>query len=144
MTAHRFAAILAAGLLTLGGCKAAPAPTPLTTSAPAIPRVPEAWPFPLDRPAAEGERGMVVTDQALATDVGLAVLRDGGNAVDAAVATAFALAVTLPSAGNIGGGGFLVAHLDGQSYALDFRERRRRAPDATCTWTRRARPAIGR
>jgi gamma-glutamyltranspeptidase/glutathione hydrolase len=65
---------------------------------------------------------MVVTDQALATEVGLAVLRDGGNAVDAAVATAFALAVVLPSAGNIGGGGFMVAHHDGQGYALDFRE----------------------
>lgn len=65
---------------------------------------------------------MVVTDQSLATEAGLAVLRDGGNAVDAAVATAFALAVVLPSAGNIGGGGFLVAHVDGQSHALDFRE----------------------
>jgi gamma-glutamyltranspeptidase/glutathione hydrolase len=122
VTAKRFAIVLAAGLLTLGGCQAAPAPPPVTSNAAAIPGVPEAWPFPLDRPAAEGEHGMVVTDQALATDAGLAVLRDGGNAVDAAVATAFALAVTLPSAGNIGGGGFLVAHLDGQSYALDFRE----------------------
>ncbi len=65
---------------------------------------------------------MVVADQALATDVGVAVLRDGGNAVDAAVATAFALAVTLPSAGNIGGGGFMVANVSGESYALDFRE----------------------
>ena len=65
---------------------------------------------------------MVVADQALATEVGVSVLRDGGNAVDAAVATAFALAVALPSAGNIGGGGFMVAHIDGQAYALDFRE----------------------
>ena len=65
---------------------------------------------------------MVVSDQPLATATGLAVLQDGGNAVDAAVATAFALAVVLPSAGNIGGGGFIVAHLDGQGYALDFRE----------------------
>lgn len=65
---------------------------------------------------------MVVTDSALATDAGLSVLRRGGSAVDAAVATAFALAVTLPSAGNIGGGGFMVAHVDGASHALDFRE----------------------
>ena len=122
-------AILAAGLLTLGGCTAGPpreevskgsAPAPTTASA--VPRVPQGWPFPLDRPAAEGEHGMVVADQALATQVGVDVLRDGGNAVDAAVATAFALAVVLPSAGNIGGGGFMVAHIDGQAYALDFRE----------------------
>ena len=122
-------AILAAGLLTLGGCTDGPpreevskgnAPAPTTASA--VPRVPQGWPFPLDRPAAEGEHGMVVADQSLATEVGVSVLRDGGNAVDAAVATAFALAVVLPSAGNIGGGGFMVAHIDGQAYALDFRE----------------------
>jgi gamma-glutamyltranspeptidase/glutathione hydrolase len=84
--------------------------------------VPDGWSFPLDKPAATGEHGMMVSDQPLATATGLTVLQDGGNAIDAAVATAFALAVVLPSAGNIGGGGFLVAHLDGQSYAVDFRE----------------------
>ncbi len=58
-----------------------------------------------------------------ATDVGLAVLRDGGNAVDAAVATAFALAAVLPDAGNIGGGGFLVLRrADGSTTSWDFRE----------------------
>jgi gamma-glutamyltranspeptidase/glutathione hydrolase len=65
---------------------------------------------------------MVVADQPLGTEAGVAVLRDGGNAVDAAIAIAFALAAVLPSAGNIGGGGFMVAHVGGQSYALDFRE----------------------
>lgn len=65
---------------------------------------------------------MVVSDAALATKVGAAVLAHGGNAVDAAVATAFALAVVFPTAGNIGGGGFLVARAAGASYALDFRE----------------------
>ncbi len=85
-------------------------------------RVPGSWPFPLDKPAAEGEHGMVVADQPLATEAGLTVLRGGGNAVDAAIATAFALAAVLPSAGNIGGGGFMVAHIGGQAYALDFRE----------------------
>jgi gamma-glutamyltranspeptidase / glutathione hydrolase len=119
--------LLLAGLLTLGAC--APGSSPeanvpqaaVSTTA-TLPFVPAGWSFPLDRSAATGEQGMVVSDQALATEAGLAVLREGGNAVDAAVATAFALAVVLPSAGNIGGGGFMVAHVDGTSHALDFRE----------------------
>ena len=67
--------------------------------------------------------GMVVASDSLAAEVGRAVLRAGGSAVDAAVATAFALAVTLPAAGNIGGGGFLVHRAaDGAAAAYDFRE----------------------
>src|SRR5512147_3236007 len=67
---------------------------------------------------------MVVTREAHATDAGVAVLRAGGNAVDAAVAVGFALAVTLPAAGNIGGGGFMLIRLaDGTSTFIDFRER---------------------
>ncbi|HZU84831.1 MAG TPA: gamma-glutamyltransferase [Polyangiaceae bacterium] len=65
---------------------------------------------------------MITTDAALATRVGADVLAAGGNAVDAAVAAAFALAVVFPTAGNVGGGGFLVARVGGKSYALDFRE----------------------
>lgn len=76
------------------------------------------------RLAAPSRDGMVVTSHYLASEVGHDVLERGGNAVDAAVATAFALAVTLPSAGNIGGGGFLVYHgADGSVTSFDFREK---------------------
>ncbi|MFZ6641715.1 gamma-glutamyltransferase [Undibacterium sp. TC4M20W] len=68
--------------------------------------------------------GMVATEQALASQVGLDILKRGGNAVDAAVAVGFALAVVLPNAGNIGGGGFMIIHdsKSGKDIALDFRE----------------------
>ena len=67
---------------------------------------------------------MVASQEQLASGVGAAILRRGGNAMDAAVATAFALAVTLPQAGNLGGGGFLLFWHQGQrkAYALNFRE----------------------
>ena len=79
---------------------------------------------PLSAAVATAPRGMVATDAPLATDVGVRILQEGGNAIDAAVATAFALAVVYPEAGNLGGGGFLVARLaDGSSVALDFREK---------------------
>jgi len=68
--------------------------------------------------------GLVVSDHYLASEVGHAVLENGGNAVDAAVATGFALAVTHPAAGNIGGGGFLLLHrADGTVTSFNFRER---------------------
>lgn len=70
------------------------------------------------------EKAMVVAAESHAAEAALAVLREGGNAVDAAVTAGFALAVTLPRAGNIGGGGFMVLHMaeSGQSLALDYRE----------------------
>jgi len=75
-----------------------------------------------------GRKGMVVTREPRATEAGLKILESGGNAVDAAVAVGFALAVTHPSAGNIGGGGFMLIRLaDGRTTFLDFRER---APQA--------------
>src|SRR4051794_39213283 len=67
--------------------------------------------------------GMVVTREGHATHVGLQVLQNGGNAIDAAVAVGLALAVTHPSAGNIGGGGFMLVRLaDGRTTFIDFRE----------------------
>jgi len=69
-------------------------------------------------------RGMVVTAQHLASDVGAEIIRQGGNAVDAAVAVGYALAVVYPEAGNIGGGGFMTIRLaDGRSTFLDYREK---------------------
>ncbi|MFL5339182.1 MAG: gamma-glutamyltransferase [Gemmataceae bacterium] len=73
--------------------------------------------------AVEGRHGMVVSVSPDASDVGSAILQKGGNAVDAAVATAFALAVTWPAAGNIGGGGFMLVHLPhGEPTVFDYRE----------------------
>jgi gamma-glutamyltranspeptidase/glutathione hydrolase len=70
------------------------------------------------------EHGMVVTAQRLATHVGVDVLKAGGNAVDAAVAVGYALAVVYPAAGNLGGGGFMtIALADGRKTFLDFREK---------------------
>jgi gamma-glutamyltranspeptidase/glutathione hydrolase len=70
------------------------------------------------------EHAMVVSASAIASEVGNRVLRAGGNAVDAAIATGFALAVTHPAAGNIGGGGFMIIRLpDARATAIDFREK---------------------
>ena len=70
------------------------------------------------------ERGVTVSQEAIASQVGADILAAGGNAIDAAVATGFALAVTLPRAGNIGGGGFMLVHLadKNKTIAIDYRE----------------------
>ncbi len=78
--------------------------------------------------ATESTDGMVVSAQHAASDVGAAILRDGGNAIDAAVAVGYALAVTQPCCGNLGGGGFMLIHLaDGRNTFINFREK---APQA--------------
>jgi gamma-glutamyltranspeptidase / glutathione hydrolase len=70
------------------------------------------------------KNGMVVSASKISSEVGVEILQKGGNAIDAAVAVGFALAVTYPSAGNIGGGGFMVIHLDdGSNTSIDYREK---------------------
>lgn len=72
----------------------------------------------------EAENGMVVSASKIASEVGIQVLQEGGNAVDAAIAVGFTLAVTYPYAGNLGGGGFMVLHLkNGKNTTIDFREK---------------------
>ncbi|PIP76643.1 MAG: gamma-glutamyltransferase [Ignavibacteria bacterium CG22_combo_CG10-13_8_21_14_all_37_15] len=79
--------------------------------------------FSLSAKTGHGKRGMVVSAEPIATQVGVQILKKGGNAVDAAVAIGFSLAVTYPVAGNLGGGGYMVIHLpDGRNTAIDYRE----------------------
>ncbi len=81
------------------------------------------WPYAGKARVAEGARAMVVSGSPIASDVGRQILQAGGNAVDAATAVGFALAVVHPEAGNIGGGGFSMIRLaDGTVSALDYRE----------------------
>jgi gamma-glutamyltranspeptidase / glutathione hydrolase len=80
---------------------------------------PKAWP----KAAVRAAHGMVVTDESLGSQAGVEIMQRGGNAIDAAVAVAFALAVVEPAEGNIGGGGFMLVRLaDGRSSFLDYRE----------------------
>jgi gamma-glutamyltranspeptidase / glutathione hydrolase len=101
----------------------APCPAPAQTVAPILSDAARIHPVP-------AKHGMVASQEARATRVGVEILKAGGNAVDAAVAVGFALAVTLPRAGNIGGGGFMLVHLAerNQTVAIDYRET---APAAT-------------
>jgi gamma-glutamyltranspeptidase/glutathione hydrolase len=111
---------LGAALILVAGLAPALAQTPATA--------PSTAPPPTHIEPVTAQHGMVVTQEERASRIGVDILRHGGNAVDAAVAVGFALAVTLPKAGNLGGGGFMVVHLaghDGQAakdVAIDFRE----------------------
>ncbi len=94
-----------------GGGGSAPSKAPLGESAPIV-------------RSTDATNGMVVSASAIASEAGAQVLANGGNAVDAAIATGFALAVTYPTAGNIGGGGFMVIRMaDGKTTTIDFREK---------------------
>ena len=85
---------------------------------------PDGWMFSEREEAVTASNGMVVSTDEMASRIGVDIMRSGGNAVDAAVAVHFALAVVNPEAGNIGGGGFMVTRMaDGTSAALDFREK---------------------
>jgi gamma-glutamyltranspeptidase/glutathione hydrolase len=91
---------------------------------PRIPAVfPATWRYPAGSRGTFAPHAMVASDSRIASEVGAQIMREGGNAVDAAVATGFALAVAYPEAGNIGGGGYMVIRMaDGRVAALDYRE----------------------
>ncbi len=104
-----------AGLLVAVSACGKPAADPKAPAEPEAPRSRVAQ-------VTTSDSAMVVSASPFATKAGLAVLKSGGTAVDAAVAVAMTLAVTYPAAGNIGGGGFMVARINGEHVALDFRE----------------------
>ncbi|MFN0097590.1 MAG: gamma-glutamyltransferase [Gemmatimonadaceae bacterium] len=118
--------------LSLSACRPSATPTPAPTPQPQTQPQTDArysgtfsggFRFPEAREAAFGEQAMVASNSDLASQAGLEILRGGGNAMDAAVAVGFALAVTYPFAGNIGGGGFMVIRMaDGRTAAIDYRE----------------------
>ncbi len=106
-----------------GPAAAAPAGARADAIVTGRPIIPETWSLAGKGVAVSGPRAMVVSGHPLASQVGIEVLKQGGNAVDAAVAVGFALAVVLPEAGNIGGGGFIVYRdTTGRVRALDYRE----------------------
>jgi len=123
---HRVVAVLALALpLAISACRPAGTTTKTlpTTDARYSGTFAGGWRFPEAREAAFGESAMVVSNSDLASEAGLEILRAGGNAMDAAVAVGYALAVTYPFAGNIGGGGFMTIRMaDGRTATLDYRE----------------------
>jgi gamma-glutamyltranspeptidase/glutathione hydrolase len=112
--------IFVLSLATFTGCR----PRSDTGVAPDAGLFPRTWRFSSGLPMSFAPSAMVVSNDSLASAAGVDLLRRGGNAVDAAVAVGFALAVTYPEAGNLGGGGYMVIRMaDGRTAAIDYRER---------------------
>jgi gamma-glutamyltranspeptidase/glutathione hydrolase len=117
------APVLSIPFLALACATSTPEPRPATPAGAAASRLPGPVADAPTQPV-RAAHGMVVSSNTMASEVGMQVLREGGNAIDAAVATGFALAVVHPSAGNIGGGGFMVVRFpDGRTTTFDFREK---------------------
>ncbi|HEU4764006.1 MAG TPA: gamma-glutamyltransferase [Gemmatimonadales bacterium] len=117
----RLSGILA--LVTLAACAPRPAAAPTPAAVGPTAGIAPTWPYAGKARVADGSHGMVVSGSPIASDVGRRILEQGGNAIDAATAVGFALAVVHPEAGNIGGGGFSIIRLaDGSVHALDYRE----------------------
>lgn len=119
---------IAASLVSLAataGCQSASSRQSAPQAAPerASVQFPASWRFKAGDSAHFAEHAMIASNSRLASEAGIEVIRAGGNAVDAAVAVGFALAVTYPVAGNLGGGGYMVIRMaDGRTAALDYRE----------------------
>jgi len=124
LTLGAFALVTPVSLAACGGSALQPAPTTASTQQAVAPLVPRALPAQTEAPGvAVGTHAAVASAEPQASAVALAVLRSGGNAVDAAISLAFALAVTHPSAGNVGGGGFMLLRTAaGEAVAIDYRE----------------------
>ncbi len=139
MSRHR--PLIALVSVLVAACRGgSPAPAPSPAAAPvtarggapaaagAVRAFPDGWSYPERARRLEAPQAVVAAGNVIASEVGRDVLRRGGNAVDAAVATGLAMAVVDPEAGNIGGGGFmLIRQASGEAFLLDYRER---APEA--------------